>query len=171
MSLLTLDRLHEHRWNLFAGNNDDTTMRAMMHAFVDKSRLVDGIPTSLAEIGYLSVGMDDGFQLCNCSGSHGQNDHYPHSLYNVSCSGDNNGESANACRDGRCTWHNQTDGRPMIDTLKFPVSEHCLYNLTSHCTIWHHTISVMTIWHHTISVMPNSTTRLGTLCMVSGGSW
>jgi hypothetical protein len=33
---------------------------------------------------------------------------------------DNDGESANACRDGRCTWHNQTDGTPMIDTLKFP---------------------------------------------------
>ncbi len=50
-------------------------MRAMMHAFVDKSRSVGGVPTSLAEIGYLSVGMDDGYQLCNCSGSHGQNDH------------------------------------------------------------------------------------------------
>ena len=71
-------------------------------------------------LGYLSVGMDDGYQLCNCSGSHGQEDLYPHSLYNVSCSGDNQGESANACRDGRCTWHNQSDGTPMIDTLKFP---------------------------------------------------
>eukprot|EP01043_Picozoa_sp_COSAG02_P082351 COSAG02_NODE_20599_length_823_cov_1.622928_1_plen_48_part_00 len=38
-------------WNLFAQHNDDTTMRAMMHAFVDKSRTVDGKPTSLAEIG------------------------------------------------------------------------------------------------------------------------
>ena len=107
-------------WNLFAGKNDDSTMRAMMHAFVDKSRSVDGSPTSLAEIGYLSVGMDDGYQLCNCSGSHGQEDLYPHSLYNVSCSGDNPGQEANACHDGRCTWHNQSDGRPMIDTLKFP---------------------------------------------------
>ena len=76
-------------------------MRAMMHAFVDKSRSVDGSPTSLAEIGYLSVGMDDGYQLCNCSGSHGQEDLYPHSLYNVSCSGDNSGQEANACHDGR----------------------------------------------------------------------
>ena len=107
-------------WNLFAGTNDDSTMRAMMQAFTDKSRMVDGKPTSLAEVGYLSVGMDDGYQLCNCSGSHGQEDLYPHSLFNVSCSGDNQGESANACRDGRCTWHNQSDGTPMIDTLKFP---------------------------------------------------
>lgn len=107
-------------WNLFAGTNSDSTMRAMMHAFVDKSRQVDGKPTSLADVGYLSVGMDDGFQLCNCSGSHGQEDLFPHSLYNVSCSGDNSGEEANACRDGRCTWHNQSDGTPMIDTIKFP---------------------------------------------------
>ena len=44
-------------WNLFAQQNDDASMRAMMHAFVDKSRSVDGKPTSLAEVGYISVGM------------------------------------------------------------------------------------------------------------------
>ena len=49
-------------WNLFAQRNDDATMRAMMAAFVDKSRKVDGISTSLLDVGYLSVGMDDGFQ-------------------------------------------------------------------------------------------------------------
>ncbi len=119
-SVRVIGRNRWRSWNLFAGKNDDSTMRAMMHAFVDKSRSVDGSPTSLAEIGYISVGMDDGYQLCNCSGSHGQEDLYPHSLYNVSCSGDNPGQEANACHDGRCTWHNQSDGRPMIDTLKFP---------------------------------------------------
>lgn len=113
-------------WNLFAGKNSDSTMRAMMHAFTDKSRSVGGVPTSLAEVGFVSVGMDDGFQLCNCSGGHGEEDIFPHSLYNVSCSGmgpdgkPNQGEGANACRDGRCTWHNQSDGTPMIDKLKFP---------------------------------------------------
>ena len=47
-------------------------MRAMMAAFVDKTRSVAGIsvPSSLREIGYLSVGMDDGYQLCTAlSGS------------------------------------------------------------------------------------------------------
>lgn len=97
-------------WNLFAQRNDDSTMREMMHAFVDKSRLVDGKPTSLLDIGYLSVGMDDGFQRCNCSSPQGP---YPHSLTNVSC-------SVNDCRAGRCTWHNQSDGTPMIDTVRFP---------------------------------------------------
>eukprot|EP00756_Hemistasia_phaeocysticola_P048504 Hpha_TRINITY_DN22926_c0_g1::TRINITY_DN22926_c0_g1_i1::g.154059::m.154059/K07407/E3.2.1.22B, galA, rafA; alpha-galactosidase len=107
-------------WNVFAGDFDDSKMRAMVQALVDKSRMIDGTATSLAEVGYKSIGMDDGYQLCNCSGSHGQNDLYPHSLYNVSCSGDNAGQAANACRAGRCTWHNQSDGTPMIDTLKFP---------------------------------------------------
>lgn len=51
-------------WNLFAGKNDDATMRAMMNAFVDKSRTVGGTATALSEIGYLSVGMDDGYVLC-----------------------------------------------------------------------------------------------------------
>ena len=26
----------------------------------------------------------------------------------------------NDCRGGQCTWHNQTDGVPMIDTIRFP---------------------------------------------------
>lgn len=65
----------------------------------------------------------DGYQLCNCSGSHGQEDVFPHSLYNVSCAGiPNSGQQANACAAGRCTWHNQSDGSPMIDTLKCAVS-------------------------------------------------
>ena len=82
----------------------------MMHAFTDKSRMVDGKPTSLAEVGYLSVGMDDGYQRCNCSSPQGP---YPHSLTNETC-------SVNDCRGGKCTWHNQTDGTPMIDTIRFP---------------------------------------------------
>lgn len=136
-------------WNLFAGKNDDATMRAMMNAFVDKSRTVGGTATALSEIGYLSVGMDDGYvlcvrahvcvcvrvcvcstwylcshslivstplllryctvasryQLCNCSGSHGEEDLFPHSLYNVSCSGDSSGQEANACAAGRCAFN------------------------------------------------------------------
>ena len=81
-----------------------------MAAIVDKSRSVDGVNTSLVDVGYVSVGMDDGFQQCNCSTPQGP---YPHSLHNVTC-------SVNDCRAGRCTWHNQTDGSPMIDTIRFP---------------------------------------------------
>jgi len=71
---------------------------------------LQGVATSLRDVGYLSVGMDDGFQKCNCSSPQGP---YPHSLTNVTC-------SVNDCRAGRCTWHNQTDGTPMIDTIRFP---------------------------------------------------
>jgi hypothetical protein len=38
---------------------------------------------------------------------------FPHSLTNESC-------SVNDCRGGQCTWHNQSDGTPMIDTIRFP---------------------------------------------------
>ena len=66
---------------------------------------------SLLDVGYSSVGMDDGFQRCNCSTPQGP---FPHSATNVTC-------SVNDCRGGKCTWHNQTDGgRVMIDTLRFP---------------------------------------------------
>jgi len=49
---------------LFAGRNNDATMRAMMHAFTDRSRSVDGKPTSLADLGFVHVGIDDGWQAC-----------------------------------------------------------------------------------------------------------
>ena len=42
-------------------------MRAAMVAVLDKSRSVNGTPTSLASLGYDYVSMDDGWQGCNCS--------------------------------------------------------------------------------------------------------
>jgi alpha-galactosidase len=140
-------------WNLFAGTNTDATMRAMMHAFTDKSRSVNGVPTSLSEVGYISVGMDDGYQLCNCSGSHGQEDTFPHSLYNVSCSGGNSGQEANACADGRCTWHNQSDGTPMIDTLKFPDLKGLVaYGHSLALQVGRGTAGMRTSWLHSLFV-------------------
>jgi len=97
-------------WNVFAQRNDDAAMRAMMAAMTDKSRTVDGVPTSLLDVGYVSVGMDDGWQQCNCSTPQGP---YPHSSTNVSC-------SVNDCRGGKCTFHDQTTGRPLVDKLRFP---------------------------------------------------
>ena len=39
-------------------------MEAMMDAMVDRSRLVDGTPTSLADLGYTRVGLDGGWNYC-----------------------------------------------------------------------------------------------------------
>jgi hypothetical protein len=39
-------------------------MEKMMVAMADKSRLVEGKPTSLLELGYANCGLDDGWQQC-----------------------------------------------------------------------------------------------------------
>eukprot|EP01047_Picozoa_sp_COSAG01_P058322 COSAG01_NODE_6858_length_3467_cov_3.421021_5_plen_132_part_00 len=38
----------------------DAAMRAAMHAVLDKSRSVGGVPTTLASLGYSYISMDDG---------------------------------------------------------------------------------------------------------------
>ena len=35
-----------------------------MTGMVDKSRSVNGVPTSLKDLGYVDVGLDDNWQLC-----------------------------------------------------------------------------------------------------------
>ena len=47
-----------------------------MTAMADKSRTVNGVPTSLLELGYSDVGLDDNWQEC---GSYGPNKYTFHS--------------------------------------------------------------------------------------------
>jgi hypothetical protein len=42
----------------------DAKMRAVVDALVNTSRTVDGAPTSLADLGFASAGVDDGWQKC-----------------------------------------------------------------------------------------------------------
>jgi hypothetical protein len=51
-------------YNAFGGNVNQPLMEAMMDAMVDRSRLVDGTPTSLADLGYTRVGLDGGWNYC-----------------------------------------------------------------------------------------------------------
>ena len=44
---------------------DQTLMEAMMAGLADKSRTVDGKHTSLIELGYNRIGMDDNWQACD----------------------------------------------------------------------------------------------------------
>jgi len=41
-----------------------------MEGMIRRTRLVDGVPTSLLDLGYTDVGLDDAWQLC---GSYGPN--------------------------------------------------------------------------------------------------
>ena len=51
-------------WNLFGADVDQSLIESQMKAITLKTRLVDGVPTSLKDLGYNDVGLDDAWQLC-----------------------------------------------------------------------------------------------------------
>jgi hypothetical protein len=57
-------------WNFYGGNIDQTKMMAQMSAIANRSRTVWGrsVPTSLADLGYSDVGLDDNWQVCGSNG-------------------------------------------------------------------------------------------------------
>jgi alpha-galactosidase len=94
-------------WNLFHDKVNDTVMRAQMVAVLDKSRMVDGQPTSLASLGFDWVSMDDGWQKCNCSTSGSLDPSLP--------------KCPNCKATGGCSWHDEKNGgKPVVDVRKFP---------------------------------------------------
>jgi len=56
-------------WNLFGANVDQQLMEGQMDAMVSRKRLVDGVPTSLWDLGYRDIGLDDNWQLCGSYGT------------------------------------------------------------------------------------------------------
>merc|ERR1719454_1554252 len=51
-------------WNLFGANVNQSLIESVMEGMVSKKRSVDGVPTSLCDLGYCDVGLDDNWQLC-----------------------------------------------------------------------------------------------------------
>ena len=51
-------------WNLYALNVDQKLMERVMDGFTRRHYLVDGKETSLADLGYTNIGLDDGWQKC-----------------------------------------------------------------------------------------------------------
>ena len=51
-------------WNAFHENFNQTTIRETIDALVAKSNSVDGVPTSLKDLGYDMVGIDEGWEGC-----------------------------------------------------------------------------------------------------------
>ena len=103
-------------WNFFLSANNQSVMEAQMRAVVDKSRLVDGRPTSLAELGWDLVAMDDGWQKCNCSSRGDLDGSLP------KCG---NCMSTGACTNGNCgggcSYHDDNGtGWPNVDVRRFP---------------------------------------------------
>ena len=57
-------------WNQFNGAVTQADVGRALHGLADRSRLVDGKPTSLADLGYTDAGIDDGWQECGHYGPH-----------------------------------------------------------------------------------------------------
>lgn len=58
-------------WNTFYGHVTQELMVQMMDLVAARDRHVDGEPTSLLDLGYGNVGLDDGWQLCGKYGPEG----------------------------------------------------------------------------------------------------
>jgi len=52
-------------WNLFGANVNQKLIEGIMDGMVAKTRMVDGKATSLCDLGYCDVGLDDNWQNCN----------------------------------------------------------------------------------------------------------
>lgn len=51
-------------WNLFGADVSQELIQSQMDGIVSRKRTVNGVPTSLKDLGYNDVGLDDAWQLC-----------------------------------------------------------------------------------------------------------
>eukprot|EP01116_Phalansterium_solitarium_P006537 TRINITY_DN18871_c0_g1_i1.p1 TRINITY_DN18871_c0_g1~~TRINITY_DN18871_c0_g1_i1.p1 ORF type:complete len:430 (-),score=107.71 TRINITY_DN18871_c0_g1_i1:154-1443(-) len=51
-------------WNAFYSTTTQAMLTAQINALVMRRHSIDGVPTSLQDLGYNRIGMDDGWQLC-----------------------------------------------------------------------------------------------------------
>merc|ERR1712070_108503 len=61
-------------WNLYGANVNQQLIEGIMDGMVKKTRTVDGKPTSLCDLGYCDVGLDDNWQNCK-AGADGNHYH------------------------------------------------------------------------------------------------
>lgn len=56
-------------WNLYGANVNQQLIESIMDGMVSRKRSVDGRPTSLCDLGYCNVGLDDAWQDCGAGNS------------------------------------------------------------------------------------------------------
>lgn len=61
-------------WNLFGADVNQGLIEGIMDGMVSWTRTVDGVPTSLCDLGYCDVGLDDNWQKCG-AGAEGYHYH------------------------------------------------------------------------------------------------
>lgn len=64
-------------WNLYGANVNQGLMEGIMKGMLSRTRTVDGVPTSLLDLGYFNVGLDDNWQEC---GSYGPENYTYHDV-------------------------------------------------------------------------------------------
>jgi len=110
-------------WKAFYAHIDQTIMEQMQDEMVRKHP-VDGVPTSLRELGYAYVGLDDHWQNCTTICPNGTvvpswkpYGNPGHLDYNYQCCHDAEGK----CIKGSTVlpWYEQ-DGTPLVDKHRFP---------------------------------------------------
>lgn len=61
-------------WNQFGARISQQLMAELVDAMVSKKRTVNGVPMSLADLGFTDVGIDDGWQACHSGVNGGYHD-------------------------------------------------------------------------------------------------
>jgi alpha-galactosidase len=54
-------------WNLYGNNVNQSLLQHIMLGMTSKARNVNGKPTSLCDLGYCDVGLDDNWQDCGAT--------------------------------------------------------------------------------------------------------
>jgi len=62
-------------WNLYGAKVNQPLIEGIMDGMVSRKRMVDGKPTSLCDLGYCDVGLDDNWQNCSAGKPWGNNFH------------------------------------------------------------------------------------------------
>lgn len=71
-------------WNCYGGNVWDARIRSVVDAMVNRSRTVNGVPTSLLDLGYNDCGLDDNWQACGTGVDNSFHDAQGNPLINLS---------------------------------------------------------------------------------------
>jgi len=92
-----------------------------MDAMVDRSRTVNGKPTSLADLGYSDVGLDDAWQLCGASRcACGPATESPEAVSSTVCRLATRTCDAGAYGPGNSYHYHDASGNPIVNTTRFP---------------------------------------------------
>jgi hypothetical protein len=91
-------------WNQLGASTTQEDMIVQMGGIASRSRLVNGVPTSLKDLGYTDVGLDDFWQKC---GSYGPNQYTYHNAEGtpVINSGKVRPRSGILCNPQKCSGH------------------------------------------------------------------